>query len=187
MSYPMDRTQAIAYLKEIFTNPNMVNHCIAVELIMVALAEHFGEDVEKWSLAGLLHDVDYAETAKDPLRHGLLSAEMLEAKGFEGELVYAVKVHNDALGLPRISLFDKALFAADSLSGLIVAGALIHPSKKLAPLNTEFILKRFHEKSFARGANREHIATCSEMGLSLEEFITLGLTAMQEHAAEIGL
>ena len=112
---------------------------------------------------------------------------MLDKKGLPEELVYAVKVHNEVHGYPRNSLLDKALYCADPLSGLIVAGALIHPSKKLAPLDVNFMVKRFGEKAFARGANREVIAQCSELGLSLEEFLGIGLFAMQEAAAELGL
>lgn len=183
----MSREEALSYLKQHLTNKNLVNHSIAVEKIMVALAQHFGEDEKLWSLAGLLHDIDYDQTAKSPEEHSKIGADQLAEQGFSEELVYAVRVHNHAHGLPRLSVLDKALYAADPLSGLIVAGALIHPSKKLAPLTAEFMLKRFGEKAFARGANREAIATCSEIGLSLEEFIAIGLVAMQEHAEEIGL
>lgn len=187
MSVTMTRNEALAYLKENLPNKNLVNHCVAVEKILVALAKHFGEDAELWGLAGILHDIDYAETAKDPERHSELGAEMLEKKGLPEELVYAVKVHNEVHGYPRNSLLDKALYCADPLSGLIVAGALIHPSKKLAPLDVNFMVKRFGEKAFARGANREVIAQCSELGLSLEEFLEIGLFAMQEAATELGL
>ena len=183
----MQRNEALIYLKEQLKQKNLVNHCIAVEYIMAALAEKLEQDIELWSLAGLLHDIDYDQTAKDPEKHSLLGAEMLQEKGLPEDLVYAVKVHNEVHGLPRLSLLDKALYAADPLSGLVVAGALIHPDKKLAPLTPEFMLKRFAEKSFARGANREQILACSEIGLSLEEFITIGLVAMQAHASELGL
>ncbi|MCL2497671.1 MAG: HDIG domain-containing protein [Symbiobacteriaceae bacterium] len=183
----MERSEALAYLKEHLDNKNLVNHSIAVEQIMIALAQHFAEDTQLWALAGLLHDIDYASTAKDPHLHSQVGADILAAKGFPDELVYAVRVHNDVHGLPRPSLLDKALFAADPLSGLIVAGALIHPDKKLAPLTPEFILKRYGEKAFARGVNREHMATCQELGLSLEEFVAIGLTAMQQVAQDIGL
>ena len=183
----MQRNEALTYLKEHLKQKNLVNHCIAVEYIMAALAEKLEQDVELWSLAGLLHDIDYDQTAKDPEKHSLIGAEMLQAKGLPEDLVYAVKVHNEVHGLPRLSLLDKALYAADPLSGLVVAGALIHPDKKLAPLTPEFMLKRFAEKSFARGANREQILACSEIGLSLEEFITIGLAAMQANASELGL
>ena len=184
----MQREEALELLKKHVTNKNLVNHSIAVEKIMIGLAEHLGEDVALWSLAGLLHDIDYDQTATDPQLHSKLGADMLrEHGGFNEEMIYAVLVHNHVHGQPRLSLLDKALYAADPLSGLIVAGALIHPSKKLAPLTPDFIVKRFGEKAFARGANREAIATCSEIGLELDEFIAVGLLAMQQHAEEIGL
>jgi len=170
------------------TNKNLINHSIALEKIMTALAIHLGEDAELWGLTGLVHDIDYDQTATDFQQHSLLGADMLtQHGGFNEELIYAVKVHNDAHGLPRISLLDKALFAADPVSGLIVACALIHPDKRLAPLTPEFVIKRFGEKAFARGATREHIATCHETGIELEEFIAIALKAMQDNAAEIGL
>lgn len=187
MSELMSRDEAVKLLKEKLPNKNLVNHCIAVEKILIALARHFGEDEQLWGLAGILHDVDYAETAKDPERHSMVGADYLQSLGLPEELVYAVRVHNEVHGLPRKSLLDKALFSADPLSGLIVAAALIHPAKKLAPLDVAFVVKRFHEKSFARGANREAIAASSELGLSLEEFLAIGLAAMQEAAEELGL
>ena len=183
----MSREEALCYLRENLTNKNLVNHCVAVEKILIGLAQHFGEDEALWGLTGILHDIDYAETAKDPNRHSLLGAEMLTAKGLPAEVVYAVKVHNEVHGLPRISRLDQALYAADPLSGLIVAGALIHPSKTLAPLDVPFMMKRFAEKSFAKGANRETIRHCSELGLSLEEFLAIGLAAMQGASDELGL
>jgi len=183
----MSRDEALSFLQQHLTNPNLVNHSIAVEKIMGALARHFDEDVALWELTGLLHDIDYDQTAKEPQLHSQIGADLLAAKGLPEALVYAVRVHNEAHGLPRLSLLDKALYAADPLSGLIVAGALIHPEKRLAPLTVEFISKRFGEKSFARGANRQQIAACSEMGLGLDEFMAIGLQAMQQAAAEIGL
>ena len=114
-------------------------------------------------------------------------AEMLAGLGCPINIVYAVKVHNDIHGLPRLSLMDKALFATDPLTGLIVAGALIRPEKKLAAIDVPFLLKRFGEKAFARGANRETISACTETGLSLEEFMALGLEAMQGIAKELNL
>ena len=154
---------------------------------MCRLARHFGEDEQKWGLAGLLHDIDYDSTKDDPSRHSLEGAVMLEELGLPADVVYAVKVHNEAHGMPRESLLDKALYATDPLTGLIVAGALIRPEKKLAAIDIPFLQKRFHEKAFARGASREQINSCSELGLSLEEFMGLGLEAMQGIAVEMGL
>ena len=112
---------------------------------------------------------------------------MLEEIGLDEEIIYAVKAHNAIHGLPRLKLIDKALYASDPLTGLIVAAALIHPDKKLSSIDTDFVLNRYGEKSFARGADRDIIASCSEMGLELEEFISLSLEAMQEISKELGL
>lgn len=168
-------------------NKNLIKHMLAVEVIMRALAARFGENVERWGVAGLLHDVDYDQTANDPKNHSLLGAAMLEEAGLEPDLVYAIKVHNEAHELPRISLLDKALYAADPLSGLIVATALIHPDRKLAVIDVPFIMHRFKEKSFARGVNREQLQTCSEFNMTLEQFLALGLGAMQSVSTELGL
>lgn len=154
---------------------------------MIGLARHFGEDEAKWGLTRLLHDLDCDLTADKPLEHSLLSAEWLAELNVDPDIVYAIKVHNQVHNLVRKSRMDQALYASDPLTGLIVAAALIHPAKKLAPLSPDFVVNRFYEKLFAKGANREQIQTCSDLGLTLEEFITIGLAAMQEHAGELGL
>lgn len=183
----MSRDEALALLKREVKQKNLIKHCLAVEAVMGRLARHFHENAEKWALAGLLHDIDYDETADDAERHSLLGAQMLAELGLDEEIVYAVKVHNDAHGLPRNSMLDKALFASDPLTGLIVASALIHPARKLHAIDPDFVVNRFKEKNFAKGANREQIAGCMEMGLTLDEFVALGLEAMQEAHAELGL
>jgi hypothetical protein len=184
----MTREEALAEVKRHVQNPNLLKHMLAVEAIMRELALHFAENSEDWGLAGLVHDIDYDQTANDPDHHGLVGAEMLEKLGVEPEIIYAVKAHNgDRLNLPRQRKLDKALYAADPLSGLIVAGALIHPDKKLASIDADFLLKRFGEKGFARGANRQQIASCHELGLELREFIALGYAGMVKVSDELGL
>ncbi len=183
----LSRKEALNLVKQEIKQKNLIKHCFAVEAVMKRLAKHFGEDEEKWALAGLLHDIDYDKTANDPERHSLLGAEFLKEKGLDDEIVYAVKVHNDVHGLPRIILMDKALYASDPLTGLIVASALIHPAKKLHAIDANFVLNRFKEKHFAKGASRKQISACEEMGLSLEEFIAFGLEAMQEAHKDLGL
>lgn len=183
----MTRQEAWELVKKNVKNKNLRKHMLAVEAVLRRLAAHFQEDEELWGLAGLLHDIDYDQTADDAARHSQVGADMLAELGLSEELVYAVRAHNEYHGLPRNTRLDKALYAADPLTGLIVASALIHPDKKLAAINTEFVLNRFKEKSFARGANREAIASCEELGLSLEEFVGLALEAMQGIAGELGL
>lgn len=183
----MTREDAFNLLNEHLENKNLFKHCLAVEAVMRDLAVHFGEDEYTWGLAGLLHDIDYEQTKDDPDRHSLEGARLLEEKGLPEEVVYAVKVHNERHGFPRKSLMDKALYATDPVTGLIVAGALIKKEKSLSAIDVPFLLNRFGEKSFARGANRETIKSCDEMGLSLEEFLGISLKAMQKISGEMGL
>jgi len=183
----LNRTEALLLLKNNLTNKNLFNHSLAVEAVMIRLARHFGQDEAKWGLAGLLHDIDYDQTKDDPFRHSLEGSAMLAEHGLPADIVYAVKVHNSRHGLPRLTLMDKALYATDPLTGLIVAAALIRPEKKLFVVDVPFLMKRFNEKAFARGANRETIRACSELELSLEEFLGLGLEAMQGIAADLKL
>ncbi len=183
----MTREEALKFLNENLENRNLFKHSLAVEAVMRDLARRFGEDEDIWGLAGLLHDIDYDRTKDDPDRHSMEGARLLEEKGLPEEVVYAVKVHNERHGLPRRSLLDKALYATDPVTGLIVAGALIKKEKSLAAIDVPFLINRFGEKSFARGANRETIKSCEEMGLTLEEFLDISLKAMQKISGEMGL
>ena len=192
----MNRDEALKLVQEKIQNQNLVKHCLATEVCMQALAEHFVKDpstslgagdLEKWGLTGLLHDIDYEETKDSPEKHSLLGAEMLEKLGLDKEIVEAVKTHNEIHGIKPETKMAKALFSVDPLTGLIVAAVLVLPSKKIADLTTENILNRFKEKSFARGANREIIKKCEDIGITIEEFIKIGLEAMRGIAGELGL
>ncbi|MCL5264858.1 MAG: HDIG domain-containing protein [Chloroflexi bacterium] len=183
----MNRERALELINANVRNQNLVKHMLATEAIMRALARRLGGDEEAWGLAGLLHDVDYELTGDDPAKHALAGAEMLAALGVDAAIVYAVKVHNEALGDPRITPMDKALFAGEALTGLITAAALVRPDRKLASVTAQSVLKRFGEKAFARGASRENIATCSDLGIDLPEFVEIGLAAMQGIADDLGL
>ena len=183
----MIREEALKLVEEKIITRNLIKHCLAVEAVMAALAKHFQQDEIKWALAGLLHDIDYETTKDKPEQHSLLGAEMLQALNVDAEIVQAIKAHNDMHHLPRASQIDKALFCADPTTGLIVAATLVLPSKKIADLTAENVLNRFKEKGFAKGANREHIATCSDLDLPLEEFIKISLGAMQRGASDLGL
>ena len=181
----MTREEAYELAKSRLKNRNLFKHVLAVEAVMRALARHFGEDEERWGLAGLLHDLDYEETKDDPERHTLVTAELLQNYDADEEIVHAIKAHNNRV--PRESLMDKAIYAADPVTGLIVAAALMHPSKKLAGIDVPFVLRRFKEKRFAAGANREQIRSCEEIGLSPEEFLDIALRAMQGISEDLGL
>ena len=181
-----DRSFYLELVKKYNKNENLVKHMIAVEYAMRYLAKHFNENEERWGIAGLLHDLDYEYTKKKPQKHGYKTAEMLEREGFDDdEILYAIKAHPGHE--ERKSLMDKCLYASDPLTGLIVAATLMHPSKKLNGIDVDFVLRRFKEKRFAAGANRDQIKSIEETGLSLEEFIRIVLKAMQEHHEELGL
>jgi len=181
----MTREEALELVKSKVKNKNLVKHMIATEACMRDLARHFHEDEDFWGLTGLLHDLDYDQTAEDFPKHGFLGAQMLEDMGVDDRIIYAVKAHTGHV--EAISTMDRALYAVDPLTGLIVAAALMHPTKKLSNVDTQFVLNRFKEKRFAAGANRDTIRTCEDLGLSLEEFITISLEAMKSVADELGL
>jgi len=183
----MDREDALDSVKANVENENLVKHMLATEAIMRALARRLGEDEEEWGLTGLLHDIDVELTEDDMSTHSKLGADLALELGAGEEMAHAILCHNEAHGVPRETKLDKALFCIDPLTGLITAGALVRPDKKLAGLEAKSVKKRFKEKSFAAGANREQIALCSELGLELDEFIELGLEAMKGIAPSLGL
>jgi len=183
----LTRDEIVSEVRSRVKTNNLYKHILAVEAVMRRLARYFGEDEERWGAAGLLHDIDYEETKNDPDMHSIQSGEIAAELGFDSEIVEAVKAHNEIHGLPRSSRMAKALYSADPLTGLIVASALISPEKKLSAIDTDFVLNRMGEKSFARGANREAIKACSELGLTVREFVSLGLEAMKGISDDLGL
>jgi putative nucleotidyltransferase with HDIG domain len=165
---------------------NLFKHSLAVEAVMREIARRFNEDEDLFGIAGLVHDIDLDTTKDKPHLHSIVGAEFLKSNGFDERIVEAVKKHNPVHRLERVTLLEKALYAADPLTGLITACALIK-GKNLDSVTVDFVLKRFKEKRFAEGANREQIASCSEFGLALEEFVALGLDAMKGVKRELGL
>ena len=183
----MDREEVLDSVRANVENGNLVKHMLATEAIMRALARRFGENEEEWGLTGLLHDIDVELTEGDMSSHSKLGADLARELGVSETMAHAILAHNERHGVPLETNLDKALFCTDPLTGLITAGALIRPDKKLAGLEAKSVQKRYKEKSFAAGANREQIALCREIGFELDEFIELGLEAMKEIAAELGL
>ena len=181
----LSRQEALNLVNANLTKKNLIKHTLAVEAIMRALASRSGEDADLWGLAGLLHDLDYERTMDAPERHGRLTIEMLEGLDVPSEVKEAILAH--AGHHPRNSIMDKAICCADPITGLIVASALMHPSKSVAGLDPDFVGKRFKEKRFAAGANRESIAGCSELGLDLHEFFSVSIGAMGEISRELEL
>jgi putative nucleotidyltransferase with HDIG domain len=180
----LKREEALELLKTHLSNKNLINHCLACEAIMRRLARHFGQDEETWGLAGLLHDLDYDYTKDKPEEHGFRSVEIL-GDSVSQEIKDAILAHCEKK-VPE-TLMEKALYAVDPTSGFIVAAALIRPEKKLAFVDVPFLLNRFKEKGFAKGANRDQMKSCENIGLTLEEFYSLALEAMKEISEQIGL
>ena len=183
----MNREDALKAVRDSVKNENLIKHMLATEAIMRSLAKRFSENEDDWRLAGLLHDIDIEVTEGDMNIHSKRSAEMAKQLGVSDAVAHAILCHNEAHGTPFETMMDKALFCADPLTGLITAGALVRPDKKLAGLEAKSIRKRFKEKSFAAGANREQIAKCSDIGMELDDFIALGLEAMKGVADSLGL
>jgi putative nucleotidyltransferase with HDIG domain len=183
----LTRDEAISLVKKNVTKRNVIYHMLAVEAIMRNVAKHLGEDENKWGLIGLLHDVDYEKTEATPEKHSLLAEEIL--KGIvPDEFIKSIKTHNSGYtGIKPESNLEKALIASDAISGLLVACALVMPSKKLADVKVETVAKKFKDKDFARGAERERILVCEEIGIPKEKFFEIALDGLKSVAAEIGL
>jgi len=180
-------TRDLAYrlVTERISSPNLIKHIVAVEAGMRRLARELGEDEEFWGLVGLVHDLDYDQTKDDEARHAFLTCEWLAEYDLPEEMLYAIKAHPGHV--PCRSALDWALYATDPATGFIVACALMHPDKKLASIDTAFMIRRFGEKRFAAGATRENMAACSHLGLELERFLDLVHEAMLGISDELGL
>lgn len=181
------REAVVAALQAQVASESLRRHMLATEAIMRALAARLGEDADAWGLAGLGHDLDAEETEGDFARHGVAAAEALRALGLPEAAAHAVAAHNPDTGVAATQRIDVALIAADQLSGLVTAAALVRPEKDLAGVKLRSVRKRYREGAFARGVDRGSIARCSELGLELDDFFALGLEAMQGVAAELGL
>lgn len=184
----MDRDVALALLHEKVGAESLRKHCIASEAIMRRLAEHFEEDEDLWALTGLLHDLDLESIDDDMTRHGLVTASLLADLGFPPEALQAVKAHNgDVLGIEPVSRLDYALSAAESMSGLVAATALIYPSKKVADVKVKSLRKRMKEKRFAANVSRARVRMHEHLGLDFDQFAGLALEGMKRAAADLGL
>jgi putative nucleotidyltransferase with HDIG domain len=182
-----DRAEALELLETHLGNINLIRHCLASEAVLRALAEDRGEDPDLWGITGLLHDIDYELTSNDPVKHGMVAAEML-ADYLPSESIHAIQSHNALhTGIERASDFDHLLAAGESITGLIVAVALVYPDRKLASVKTKSVLKRMNMSAFARSVPRDTIRECSKAGYDLDVFVALALDAMKGIAENIGL
>jgi putative nucleotidyltransferase with HDIG domain len=179
------REESLALINKHVKNHNLVNHMIAVGAIMKGLAKRFGEDPQLWENVGILHDVDYENFGEDFSQHGVKSAEMVKDLLPE-EGIKAILSHNELTGNKATTRFDISLLAADAISGMIVANALVRPTR-LEGMKAKSIKGRMKDKSFARQISRENIMRCEEIGLSFNEFAQIAIDSMQTVAQEIGL
>lgn len=188
MSYGITREEALALLEEQLHNPNLIKHSLATEAVMGVLAERLGGEREEWMLAGLLHDLDAEATAEDLSAHTHQAAKLLREKGVAESIVRAIGMHNEAAqGKKRSETFHHALAAGETITGLIIATALVYPDRRLASVKAKSVRKRMKEKAFAAGVDREIVLECERIGIPLDEFIGLCLGAMQGIAEQLGL
>lgn len=183
----MDRDEGLKLLKQYLRNENLIKHSYAVEAILREMARSLDKDKELWALTGLLHDLDYEYTKENPEKHATTTAEILKEL-LPDEAIHAIKAHNykHTMQIPETYL-DKALIAADAVSGLIIAAALVMPSKKLADVKTTTLCSKYKDKSFAAGCNRKRIDLCEDVGLEHDKFLELSLTALKNIADQLDL
>lgn len=183
----MNRNDALAIVNKYVKNPNLVKHMLAVESAMRFYARKYGEDEEKWAVAGLLHDFDW-EIHPTMEEHPVAGTPILREHGVPEEIIQAVLSHADHTGVPRETLMEKALYACDEVTGLITAVALVRPSRALYDLKVKSVKKKWKDKSFAAGANREEIEQgAEEFGIDLWEHVANVINAMNSIAEDLDL
>ncbi len=183
----MNREEALAIVRSYVKNESLVRHMLAVEAAMRYYAEKMGQDVEMWGMTGLLHDFDW-EIHPTLEEHPLAGEPILRQHGVPDEIIRAVMSHADHTGVPRETLMEKALYACDEITGLITAVALVRPSRALYDLEPSSVKKKWKDRAFAAGANREEIAKAAEeFNVALWEHTGNVIQAMRGIAEELGL
>lgn len=186
------RDQALALVHAWTASESLRKHMLAVEAAMRAYARRFGEDEDRWGLAGLVHDFDYERYPNDARaadqEHPAEGVRHLRALGYPGDVLDAILGHAEYTHTPRTTPMARALFAVDELTGLITATALIKPSRRVADVDVAGVRKRMKDKAFARGVNRDDVVRgADDLGVPLDEHIGVVLAAMQGEAAALGL
>jgi len=183
----MTRDEALALVREYVKNENLIKHMLSVEAAMRFYAEKFGEDVEAWGLLGLLHDFDW-EIHPTLEEHPVKGAPILRERGVDEDFIQDILSHGVGTGVPRNTLRRKALMACDEITGLITAVALVRPSRSLLDLKVKSVKKKWKDKSFAAGANRDEIEEATaDFGVDLWEHVENVIQAMRKIAPELGL
>ena len=187
MSDRYDRQAAWDLLCEYTKTEPLRKHALAVEAAMRAYARKLGGEEEQWAIVGLLHDFDY-EAHPSLEEHPLKGAEIMRQRGWPEEIIYAVMCHADHLGLERKTPLDRAIYAVDELTGLVIAVALVRPSKSIHEVDAKAVRKKMKDKSFARAVNREDVVKGAEiLGMDLNEHIAFVIEALKPVAAELGI
>jgi putative nucleotidyltransferase with HDIG domain len=183
----MNRDEALSIVQEFVSNQNLIRHMLAVEAAMMFYAQNLNQDIELWGIVGLLHDFDW-EIHPDLGRHPQEGVKILHQRKIPEDICRAILSHADHTGVPRQSLMEKALFACDEVTGLITAVALVRPSRSLEDLTVKSVKKKWKDKSFAAGADREEISRgAADFGVDLWEHIGNVIEAMKAIAPALGL
>jgi putative nucleotidyltransferase with HDIG domain len=187
MGKEFTREEAFSLLKEYNQDESLIKHALAVEAVMRHFALLFGEEVEKWGIIGLIHDLDYEQY---PEEHCVKVKEILTERGWPEEYIHAVQSHGWGIcsEVEPVHRMEKVLYTIDELTGLITAAALVRPSKSLLDLEVKSVKKKWKDKAFAAGVNREIIQKGADlMGMELGEVIKETIDGMRSIAAELGL
>lgn len=183
----LTRNEALELLKEHISAENMLKHSFASEAVLRAIAQRLGENEEEYGIAGLLHDIDVEITKADPFTHGPFAENILKGK-ISDTAIDAIVMHNEiATGKERTTRFQHALAAGETLTGLITATTLVYPDKKIASVNPRSVTKRMKQAAFAASVKRENILECEKIGIPLDDFVNLAVTAMQKISSDLGL
>jgi putative nucleotidyltransferase with HDIG domain len=183
----LTRNTSWTILTEHTKSDSLRKHALAVEILMRAYAEKYGEDVEMWGMVGLLHDFDYEMYPTIP-DHPLKGAAILRERGYPEDMIHAICSHADAVGFSRNTLMAKVLFACDELAGFLTASALVRPGKSILGMETKSVRKKLKDKAFARSVNRGDILkSAGELGVDLDEHITFCIQALEKRASDLGL
>jgi putative nucleotidyltransferase with HDIG domain len=183
----MDREQTMEFLRRHVKTEMLLKHLIGVEAAMRGYARKFGDDPDRWGIAGLLHDFDW-EICPTPQDHPNFGAQILRDHGYPEDIIRAVLTHGDHTGIPRQSLMEHTLYAVDELSGFIRAVALVRPSKSLADVTPQSVRRKMRDKGFARDVNRDDILRgAEELGADLDQHIAFVVESLKPVAAQIDL
>ena len=183
----MNRPEALSIVQEFVKNPGLINHMLSVEAAMRFYAQKLGEDVELWGLTGLLHDFDW-EIHPTLEQHPQAGASILRERGVPEEIILGVLSHADHTGVLRVTPMQKALYACDEITGLVTAVALVRPSRSLYDLTASSVKKKWKDKAFAAGANRDEITRATaEFGMEIWEHTDNVILAMRTIAPQLGL